>query len=191
MNFLFPALPFWLFLIWLLQKITKRSGFVALFIMALFSTVVLLCPIHELSVAHWIASFSNSWSILLIGILVVAILEKTFSHKFFSPQDWKAVWFFGAVASLILYPSALGLSHFDSYGYGWHFGFLTIATAVIAIILILKKNQFGILLLLTLAFFDLHLQASTNLWDYLIDPVYGFISLVMALHCCVRSIKRS
>ena len=191
MNFLFSELTPWLFLIWLFQKGTRRSGIGSFLIMAIFSALLLACPINGLSVVHWIASFSSSWSAPLVGIVVVAILEQAFTCNIFSPLDWKTAWFFGAAASLVLYPSALGLSRFDVYCSGWHFGFLTIATAIVAIILIWKKNRCGILLLLAFTAFDLHLQPSTNLWDYLIDPFYGLLSLVMTLGCCVRSMRRS
>lgn len=118
-------------------------------------------------------------SIPLLGIVFLGIAEKFFHRKIFSSQDWRAVWIFGVVASLLLYPSALGLTHIDDYGWGWTPHGLLAAVAVITLVLLWEKNGLGVLLLLALGAFAFQLQASTNLWDYLIDPIYGMMAFGM------------
>ena len=118
-------------------------------------------------------------SIPFFGLVAVVICEKFFKRKIFSAHDWKATWIFGVAASLVLYPSALGLTHIDTYAWGWACNGLVAAIALIAIFLLWKKNVFGVLLLLALGAFAFRLQASTNLWDYLIDPIYGVIAFGM------------
>ena len=127
-----------------------------------------------------INSFMSSFSIPLLGILSVKVLEMMFKRKIFSARDWRAIWIFGVVASLVLYPSGLGLTHIDTYSWGWDpHEFLVATVAVITIFLLWKKNGLGVLLLLALGAFAFQLQASANLWDYVIDPIYGVIAFGM------------
>ncbi|MCX6958466.1 MAG: hypothetical protein NT164_08015 [Verrucomicrobiae bacterium] len=125
-------------------------------------------------------------SIPFFGLVAVMICEKFFKRKIFSARDWRAVWIFGVVASLVLYPSALGLTHIDTYSLGWAPHGLVAAVAVITIVLLWKKNRFGVLLLLALGAFAFQLQASTNLWGYLIDPIYGVLSISIVLRMMIQ-----
>ncbi|HLB34821.1 MAG: hypothetical protein A3F67_04325 [Verrucomicrobia bacterium RIFCSPHIGHO2_12_FULL_41_10] len=184
-NF-FEALTPWLMLLWLFQKIAKnrryyQKGIFSLILLALLAAGILALPIHGLSIARWVTSFSSSFSIPLVGLLGVGIIEQSFSKRIFSSRNWTGAWFFGAAASLVLYPSALGLSRFDTYVWGWNFSPLMIGVALITVILLWQKNRFGILLLFSLASFHLHVQESTNLWDYLIDPIYAVIAILMVI----------
>lgn len=63
--------------------------------------------------------------------------------------------------------------------------------ALITVGLLWRKNKFGIALLLTLCSFAFHVRASTNLWDYVIDPSYGAISIVICLRKVIRLPRRS
>ena len=190
--FFFSALPPLLLLVWLFQKLLpkEKSNFsksIALFFIGLLAAGILLMPVQGLSVARWSASFLSSFSIPLIGLLAISVVEEVFSKKIFSSRDWKAAWLFGAGASLLLYPSALGLGRSDTYSWGWRCSVIFIGVALIAIFLLWKKNRFGILLLLALAAFDFHIQETTNFWDYVIDPIYGGVALVMLLTRFFRS----
>ena len=121
-------------------------------------------------------------SIPLFGLVIILIIEKIFHRKIFSPRDWKTASVFGIIASLVLYPSALGLTHIDTYTWGWasaSLNGLVAAVTLAEIFLLWKKNRFGIVLLLALAAFAFQMKASNNFWDYLIDPIYGVIAFAM------------
>jgi len=118
-------------------------------------------------------------SIPFFGLVAAVICGKFFKRKIFSAHDWKAMWIFGVVASLVLYPAALGLTHIDSYTWGWAPHALLAAVVLITVFLLWKKNAFGVLLLLALGAFAFSLKASTNLWDYMIDPIYGAVAFGM------------
>ena len=180
----YEALGPWLLFVWLFQQILRkerwyRPGISSLCFIGVGVIGVLVFSFHGLSVARWIASFDGNFSIPLLGILAMAILEESFSVKLFALRDWKAAWIFGAIATLVLYPSALGLGSIDAYRWGWGAGMLLLSVALATMVLLWQKNHFGILLLLALAAFTFHLQGSTNLWDYIIDPVFGVLSMVM------------
>jgi len=129
------------------------------------------------SLFAWCRTLEMNPSFTLTGLLSIALWQRISSRKIFRTDDWSAAWIFGAIAALILYPMGLGLTSIDPYGWGWERS-LPIATALIAGVLLLAGNRFGILLLLSLGGFLLHLQESANFWDALIDPFYGLVSLI-------------
>jgi hypothetical protein len=146
----------------------------------LLAPAILFLPICQFSVARWIAFLEPNPSVTLTALLLIAVIARAGGPKFFRPQDWKAAWLFGSMASLILYPTALGLTKFDAYALGWS-PLLPLATAAVTTILLLTENRFGILLLLALGGMVVHPMESTNAWDCLIDPCYGIFSLVATL----------
>ncbi len=120
-------------------------------------------------------------SIPLVGLLLVLIMEKFFSCTLFSAWEWRTTWIFGMLSSLILYPAALGLGPIDPYCWGWGNNLFLVVIAIFTFFLLVTKNRFAILILLALAAFDFQLQETTNLWDYLIDPIYAVLALVMGM----------
>lgn len=130
-------------------------------------------------------------SIPLFGLAMIFTAEKIFKKKFFSPHDWRRMWVFGVVASLVLYPSALGLTRIDTYSWGWAPQGLLVTIVAITLFFLWEKNRFGIVLVLALFAFAGSLKTSTNFWDYLVDPLYGIISIIMFTVLLYRSIKRS
>jgi len=67
---------------------------------------------------------------------------------------------------------------------------LPVAVAVVAIVLILRGNRFGLILLLPFIGFLLRLQESQNFWDAVIDPFYGGGAILIALGICWQGIRR-
>ena len=86
---------------------------------------------------------------------------------------------FGSIAVTALYPLSLGLGSFDPYVSGWDFSGLFPAMAVITIVYLWQQNRLGYLLLAAVVAYDLHCLESLNFWDYIIDPIYWLLSLVL------------
>jgi len=90
------------------------------------------------------------------------------------------------VVSVVLYPTALGLTYFDLYAYGYY----PIILGPILFVLFASAVWFGLTLsavLLAMGFlaFALGILESDNLWDYLIDPVvaaYAFYMVIKNRH---------
>jgi hypothetical protein len=55
-----------------------------------------------------------------------------------------------------------------------------------AALLIWCGNRFAYVLLLALLAYATGFQESENLWDYLLDPVYGAVSLLVVLWTLIR-----
>ncbi|MFZ4116328.1 MAG: hypothetical protein ACOYK6_06350 [Chthoniobacterales bacterium] len=180
------SLLLWLIIMLLVEKPIQKNRFFTspLFLSCLVGLVLaalFFLPLGEISLARWSASLMSNTSIPLIGLLLVLLVERLFSCTLFRPQDWKTAWMFGACGGLLLYPAALGLGRIDPYSWGWGNSPFFIVVGFLILILLIAKNRFAILLLVAIAAFDSQFQASTNLWDYLIDPIYAVIALVMGI----------
>ena len=137
----------------------------------------------------WIRVLEPNPSFTLTGLLAVALLQRVSGKKIFRSVDWSGAWVFGGVAALVLYPMGLGLTSIDPYAWGWGPG-LPLATALCAIIFLLRGNRFGILLILPLLGSLLHLQESANLWDALIDPCYAGTALLAVASWAAHGVRR-
>lgn len=133
----------------------------------------------------WSASLAANFSVTLILLLSIWVAEQLTGRKYLRAAEWRTAWLFGAAASVLLYPSALGLGpgSFDAYSLGWPWLDATSAllfgsVAVFAAILFLRGNRFAIVLLVATAAYPLQFQESLNYWDYVLDPVYGAASIV-------------
>ena len=157
----------------------SAPGWKLLLVPGALAAGVLLLPIGGIVVARWVAGVSANFSIPFIGTLAVAAWERAFSRRIFSERDWKTAWGFGAAGGLGLYPLALGVGSLDPYEWGWQFSPLFVLIGALTVGLIWKQNRFGLLLLLAAVAFHVRLLESTNYWDYLLDPVYCTVSLVV------------
>jgi hypothetical protein len=174
---LFSSVCPWLILVLATQRLAghcglRTRGWRRLSILGLIALGCLALPIAGMSLADWVRGMSANFSIPFTALLALAVWEYEFGRKALSGSEWAAGWAFGIVAALGLYPFALGLGRFDPYGWGWGFSPLFIISAGLTAILIWKQNRFGVLLLLAIAAWQLHVLESGNYWDYLVDPVY-------------------
>ena len=180
----FSALGPWLVLLLCVQRLigwrwTTFRGWSALIVPAAIALGMLLIPIDGIVLARWVASVSASFSVPLIGLLGIAAWERAFGRPVVERRERATAWAFGAAAGLLLYPFALGVGSIDPYEWGWYRSPLFVIVGLLTGWLIWTRNRFGILLLVAVVAFHLRLGESSNYWDYLIDPVYWFASLVV------------
>ena len=191
---IWTALVPWLLLVWIFQRVSGLSGLGGLFLVSALALGVVVFPWLGHPLPYWTAGLGANFSVILAGLLVLAILRGGFSCSLFRPRDWRATWCFGALGAILLYPSALGLGPggWDVYALGWPWlswgqSFFFFASAGVASAgLILVGNRFGYLLLLALLASALGMQESDNLWDYLLDPAYASALLVAVLYLAGR-----
>jgi len=184
---IWTALVPFLLLLWLSQRITGLRGVAGLVFAAVVSVAVVWFPWFGHPLPFWSASLSANFSVVMALLLAVSVFDRAFETGIFRPREWRAAWIFGAVASLLLYPSALGLGpqNFDAYALGWPWLFwsqslmLFGAAAVTAAWLVWCGNRFGFVLLFAFLGYAAGFQESENFWDYLLDPVYGAVSLLV------------
>jgi hypothetical protein len=146
--------------------------------LVLCSLAIMATPLGGMPLARWLAGVVDHWSVPSAALLAFACIRRLFGIDLLQRRDRQAAWLFGALAGLLLYPLALGWGPFDPYSLGWHFGPLFVAVAVVASVLILRRNRFGVVLVLAIAAWHLRAAESGNYWDCLIDPFYFLFSTV-------------
>lgn len=85
------------------------------------------------------------------------------------------------IASM-LYLSTFAIISNDLYFYGYYPGFAFMLVFVIVELLLYMYSQlYAIVWLIAAIAFYYHLQTSSNLWDYLLDPVLFIINLLLII----------
>jgi hypothetical protein len=169
----------------------RRLGWGAGLVFCSFAIVA--TPVGGMPLARGLAGVVDHWSVPSAALLAAACLRRLFGIDLLQRKDRQAAWLFGALAGLLLYPLALGWGPLDPYSLGWHFGPLFVAIAVLASVLIWRRNRFGLVLVLAIAAWHLRAAESGNYWDCLIDPFYFLVSAgalgCWAWHACVKRSK--
>ncbi len=100
--------------------------------------------------------------------------------------------FVAAAAGLLLYPMSLGLGYFDPYALGYRPALL-LAAVVAGTVLWWIERARAIALCLTAAALShtFDLGESSNLWDYLIDPVVVIYCLAFSVRKTVSMVIRN
>lgn len=137
-------------------------------------------PVGGWHLFAWIRVLEPNPSLTLTALLAIALYQRISRKKLFRRDDWNAAWIVGAALALLLYPMGLGLTAVDPYSWGWGPS-LPVLIAVMAAILVLRGNRFGIVLLVPFIGFLAGLQESTNFWDAVLDPMYAIFSLVAVI----------
>lgn len=174
---LYAALAPWLALALILlgrNPHLSRTRIVGALLLAFFLLRIPVCGWHLFA---WVRVLEPNPSFTTTVLLVIALFQRISRKELFRAADWTTAWVVGALLAFLLYPMALGLTPVDPYGWGWGTA-MPILMAVLAIVLLLRGNRFGIVLLLPFAGFLAGIQESRNFWDAVIDPFYAIFSLL-------------
>jgi len=187
--FWWNAAGLWLLLLWGWQRIPLLRGPAGFIFAMFFAAVLSVVPFFGHPLRYWLSGLTPNISVPLVLLLAAAITARGGLLRVFRTREWRAAWIFGACASFLLYPSALGLGprNFDSYTLGWPwllwapsfalFGLVALST----LLLLWRGNRFGWVLVAAAMAYMVPLQESRNFWDYLIDPLYAVISIFALL----------
>lgn len=170
---------------WVLQRAVPGRRH---WVVAAAAVALLLClfPFFGHPLRYWLSGLTPNISVTLVALLLVSVAQWMGVAKFFRSREWRAAFWFGAVAAVALYPSALGLGprNFDAYSLGWPWLEWATSTALFAAVaaasavLVWRGNRFGWIPALAALAYLVRLQESHNFWDYLIDPLYAAASLL-------------
>ena len=117
--------------------------------------------------------------------LLALLLDLLLRRRIFSPRERRALLWFSASLSLVLYSSSLGYLPLDIYRAGFSM-WAPIALAVAALAVAPHSPALALVALATLIAYDLPLFASVNLFDYAVDPILGMIAIVWAVVAIAR-----
>lgn len=149
-----------------------------------------LVMVDGLPLARLVHGFGLAPSVPLLALLADEIVRRARRSAFLTPTERLTGWCFGAVAGLALYPSALGLGRFDAYALGWGCSPACWLLIALAIVLIWWNNRFGVVLVVATGAWQAEALESTNHWDYLVDPLFFLISLVVLSVVGLRRLMR-
>ncbi len=183
-SFLFPLLSVTWGAQWLLEHFVKRWSPGARAFCALVTALICVAiPLEGLPLARWLISVNANFSIPLTALVFDRIWERSLGHPLMDEKARKAAWLFGLGAGILLYPMALGLGRFDPYGLGFGSGRLLVPLLLITLLLLHGRNGFGAVMVASVLAYNLRLLESSNLWDYLLDPL---LVVSAAIHHATR-----
>ena len=145
--------------------------------LGLIALGTLMIPVAGLPLARVLAAVIDHWSVPFLVFLLAGVSKTFFGVELLRREDRRAMWIFGVVTGVILYPLALGIGPVDPFAYGWHFGPLFALVGIVALYLQWRQNRFGVVLLLAIIAWLAGVAESGNLWDCLADPVFFFVSI--------------
>jgi hypothetical protein len=164
-----------LLLIWLFSRLLPRR---LTWLAAVFGLAALIPWGHGLSLAAALRALWGDPSITTIQLLVLAVAGRTpaaFGRRWQGPAVI-------AVISLLFYPLALGAGDFDPYRLGFHPTVLLAVLAIPALLLWWRGQVLWLwLLAVDLLAFAAGVLESTNLWDYLTDPLLAIACAVLVV----------
>ena len=173
----------WMALAWVVARLTGSRGSRAVILgIGASASVVAFVPIAGLSLWRWGLSIWPNPSVPLVGLACLALWRQWGGRSIFSRADIRVAWIFGAVAGSALGLQTLSPVALDLYRWGWDGMVAVGAVSALAVFLFARGNRFGILLLAAFLAWELGVLESTNLWDYVVDPVYWLVSLGACLN---------
>lgn len=160
----------------------KNSRQLIVVVMVLLAAGLFL-PIQGLSMAQWLRSALGDPSVLTLIMLLNILLLRLFNHTLLAPATRNSLLLGVALIGIVFYTLALGVSAFDPYRLGYTPILLTALLCLASLIVWLKSmRDMAIILLLPLVAYNLDLLESTNLWDYLLDPVLLIYAVVQSFN---------
>lgn len=138
---------------------------------------ILAIPAGGLPLARWLAPITGHVSPVLLGLMAIGVLTRGGADLGWGRNEWGAAWGFGLLASLSLYPWALGWSAHDPYAWGWEPAWPWAVAGIGGAALAIAGNRFAVVLALAPIVFLAGGLESANAWDYLVDPIYGAASV--------------
>ncbi|WP_231968451.1 hypothetical protein [Polynucleobacter necessarius] len=175
-------------IIWLLQKISQKAFpslakvFLLLVLVNLFFWPLGLSL--ELPLAAYVRGVIGDLSVVTMLLLWSTLLPK--------PSKTPMAFSFSiSLIALGFYPFALGVGMVDPYAWGYGSTTFLVAVLVFAVICGLANWVKGVWLIgLAIIAWSVHWHESTNLWDYLLDPVLAIWAIVSLLEAFLQKRKQ-
>ena len=140
--------------------------------------IVVLVPFSGLPLAAYVRGWMGDLSITSLVLVLTTLLRQLCGCSLNCTENKILLFFIIALAALGLYPMALGIGYFDPYrlGYGnpWFMGGLLL----LAIACFRRLQVIALSIALALLAWGVGWYESTNLWDYLLDPLLAIYAIL-------------
>jgi len=152
------------------------------------TAIIVAVPMGMLPLAAYVRSFFGDLSITTNVFLVLAIFSHLSGRRPVDEKQKLAINGLIVVTALVFYPLALGVGPFDPYRLGY--GSLWFLTGLLMLALCAWAVRFYLISICIALSVVTHAMAwyeSTNLWDYLLDPLVSIYALVAVLTGALRT----
>jgi hypothetical protein len=165
-----------------------RLGKLHLAMMLAATFVLMLFPFAGMPLAAYVRGITGDLSITTMVLLWCAVLRTWLASAAIETRHRYAMMALIALASLALYPIALGIGMYDPYrlGYGSPY-FVSVLLLLALAAWIMKYPVIALCISLALLAWTVGWYESGNLWDYLIDP---FVSVYALSALTVRGLQK-
>lgn len=148
-------------------------------VIAGLTVLFIFLPVSGLSIVQWLRSALGDLSVPTLAILINIIAQRLFNFEILNPVSRSSMLMGVVLAGMVFYPLALGVSAYDPYQLGYSPVLMPALLAMFSIAAWFKsRRDLAVILLLPLLAYNLKLLESTNLWDYLIDPILMVYAMV-------------
>ena len=145
--------------------------------------LLLMLPLADYPGWYYVRGIFGDSAVTALLFYIAVILQQHLSWQLYQANELVLLRWLLLATAILLYPSALGLTQFDSYSLGYSSPVLLAALFIITLFFWLRKYYFlAVIVTVAVVAFSLQLLESHNLWDYLIDPVF----IVMVLLTWLR-----
>jgi hypothetical protein len=164
---------------WMLLFIVLLGRRWLLMLLAILLLVVPLPVGDAVSLLSILRGLFGGFSVTTVIFLLALALRNSKGMTVFAGRETRWLPPLIAAVSLLFYPTALGLGLLDSYEWGHDEALVLplIAGALALTAWLARWRVSALALVLALALWRLRMLESTNLWDYLLDPLLAFAVL--------------
>lgn len=151
-----------------------------------------LLPVAGLSLAGYLRGIIGDISITTVVVMLTGVGSRVFHRQAVSAKELIALCGLIVLCSAIFYPMALGATAYDPYRMGYDSYYLPAGLMLLGLAAWLQR-LFLMVFCITLAMlaYSVGWYASTNLWDYLIDPVLVVGSLFYLLRQATPAVMKN
>ena len=162
-------------IILLLFQVAKYPAIVRWTVLGI-SAVIGFFKIGDLRLIAYPGGVLGDLSITTQILLASVIVKQVLRIDILSARDRSSVFLAAAAGGLVLYPLSSGLTMLDVYSLGFESTTLLIGLAVLAVVGWYLRPGAAIVIPVSVIAFNFGWLTSTNVWDYLLDPMLALFA---------------
>jgi hypothetical protein len=148
-------------------------------LLAILLVLGFTAPLAGSTAAQWLRSVLGDLSVLTLLVFAGITGRRLWNKALLAPATRAALLLSVAVVGVVFYPMALGVGPVDPYRLGFAPMAMVAVLCLTSLLAWLRgARALGVIILLPLLAYNLHLLESDNLWDYLLDPLLVIYALV-------------
>ena len=165
----------------------RQRVFIALLVLA-----AMFAPIDGLVIAGYVRGLIGDPSMTTLVLVACILVRKVTGRELFARSDLGATMLLTFALGIFLFPMAMGLGPYDPYRLGFGSWPLTIALLLLTLAAASRGFVSPVLcMVLGMGMYAAGIGESTNLWNYIIDPIAFIFATSWLLGCATGSLRRS